>query len=79
MEMDELNGNKSHKVTSPWNLPTLKNIVVVGTKQDLTLATSRSVTNNKRQVDFKEVVEFCREYELSGCLEVSSRIDILQF
>lgn len=54
----------------------LKNIVIVGTKQDLVI-TPRSAS--KRKVDFSEVVEFCRQFELSGCLEVSSRVDIQQF
>ena len=54
----------------------LKNIVIVGTKQDLVI-TPRSAP--RRQVQFQEVVDFCREHELSGCIEVSSRIDIQQF
>lgn len=53
----------------------LKNIVVVGTKQDLVFYGKSAA---RRQVKFQEVIDFCRENELSGCLEVSSRLDIEQ-
>ncbi len=58
-----------------YNLPMLRNIVLVGTKQDL-CDDSKKEKKPNREVQFSEAIELCRQYGLSACIEVSSRFDL---